>query len=49
MRAGTDAQLHVTVVVVCEQVPLFDADEETYVEFKGSVFVSTTFVPCDEL
>jgi hypothetical protein len=46
---GIDVQLQVTVLPEWVQVPLFVAEDETNVEFAGSVFVSTVFVPCDVL
>ena len=41
--------MQVTVPADCEQLPLFVADDETYVEFVGSVFVRTGFVPWELL
>src|SRR5437764_82871 len=44
------AQLHVTVVPECEQVPLpTGVVAETNVELTGMVLVSTAFVACDVL
>ena len=47
--AGIEVQLQVTVPADWVQVPLLVAVAETNVEFEGSVFVRTVFVPGDVL